>query len=85
MVILGWVRSINLGQMLLDGVHDDRGVVEVLLGQDSQHVDERLAVDVEVGQAGQVLGLDLPGPLVHGGLVQGGSRHNCTNSLKTAV
>lgn len=64
--------------MLLDGVHDDRGVVEVLLGQDGQHVDERLAVDVEVSQAGQVLGLDLPGPLVHGGLVQGGSRHDCT-------
>lgn len=64
--------------MLLDGVHDDRGVVEVLLGQDGQHVDERLAVNVEVSQTGQVLGLDLPGPLVHGGLVQGGSRHDCT-------
>lgn len=66
--------------MLLDGVHDDWGVVKVLLGQDGQHVDERLAVDIQIGQAGQILGLDLPSPLVYGGLVQGGScgRHNCT-------
>lgn len=70
--------------MLLDGVHDDRRVVEVLLGQDGQHVDERLAVDVQIGQARQVLGLDLPGPLIHGGLVERGSSHNCTlNSSPT--
>lgn len=72
--------------MLLDGVHDDRRVVEVLLGQDGQHVDERLAVDVQIRQARQVLGLDLPGPLIHGGLVERGSSHNCTlNSSPTTT
>lgn len=76
MVIEG--RVINLGQMLLDGVHDDRGVVEVFLGQDGQHVDERLAVDVQIRQAGQILGLDFPGPFVHGSLVKGGRCHDCT-------
>jgi len=36
------------------------GVVDVLLGEHGEHIDERLAVAVEVLQAGQVLLADPP-------------------------
>lgn len=41
--------------MLFDGVHDDLAMLDVLLRQNGQHVDERLAVVRQVNQTGQIL------------------------------
>lgn len=41
--------------MLLDGIHDDLAMLDVLLGQNRQHIDQRLAVVRQIHQTGQVL------------------------------
>lgn len=55
-------KLFNLCQVLFHRVHDDLGILEVFLGQYRQHVYQRFAVDVQVGQTGQVFFLDLLRP-----------------------
>lgn len=53
--------------MLLDGVDNHLAVLDVLLGQNGQHVDQRLAVVRQIHQTGQVLLGELLVFLVGGG------------------
>lgn len=45
--------------MLLDGVNDDLAVLHVFLGQNRQHVDQRLAVVRQIDETGQILAREL--------------------------
>lgn len=41
--------------MLFDRVHDDLAVLDVLFGQNGQHINQRLAVVRQIDEAGQIL------------------------------
>lgn len=51
---------VNLADVVLHHADYDGGIADVLLGEHREHVDERLAVAVQILQAGQILLADPP-------------------------